>query len=450
MKNTWHKKCLIMAIYIFGGIVLSIIAFFLLSKLQNIGGWLGALYDVFETVVWGFVFAYLMNPLLKLFESKVFVFKVDSRKKFVWKRALSMVLTYVVFLGGIAAFFLVIIPEIITSMYAFDGVIDKFQNYWQQFNDWLSEVLSSDNSWVSQFKTIIQNEMSELSSSVLDKLSVAQTAEKFALGAYHALYVFFIGMVVSVYMLASKETLIAQMKKTLFAIFRKKRVDAILRFMRRTHETVGNYLAGKLLDAAAVGLITFVVLTVFDFHYTALIALVVGVSNIIPFFGPFIGAIPSAILLLLIDPMEALWFIVIILIIQQLDGNVIEPAILGKSVGISSFWVVVSILIAGGLFGVIGLVLGVPLFTVFYEILRQFVDMRLEAKELPVNSEDYAGYSHDAPAAEQEKFAIAHTPHPKGHWLSRVIHGIAKDGETEDKREGAVNAPPEEESQDEE
>ncbi len=433
MKEHWNKKYLVLAIYAFCVIVFSFVAFFLLSKLQNIGGWLGALYSVFETVVWGFVFAYLLNSLLKFFETKVFVFTVDSRKKFLWKRTLSLILTYTVFLGVILSFFLVIIPEIISSLYSIDGVITNFQSYWERFNNWLSEIFPADNGWVTQFKNIIQEELSVLSKSIFDTLSVAQTAQKVAVGVYHTLYVFFIGMVVSVYMLASKETLVAQIKKTLFAILRKERVDAILKFTKTTHETVGNYLAGKILDAVAVGLITFTVLSLLHFHYTALISLVVGISNIIPFFGPFIGAIPSALLLLLVDPMEAFWFIIIILVIQQIDGNVLEPAILGKSVGISSFWVVVSILVSGGLFGIVGLLLGVPLFTVMYAVFRQFIDMRLEKKKLPVQSKEYVGYRHDAPAAEQEKFAVAqHAPKKHRNWIYRIVHHLTKETEHEE------------------
>ncbi len=440
MKDGWNKKCMVLAIYAFMVIIFSIVAFFFLSKLQNIGGWIGSLYDIFETVVWGFIFAYLMNPLLVLLEKKVLRFKVDSRKKFLLKRTLSMIITYLAFLGLVLAIFLIIIPEIISSLYSIDGLITNFQSYWKHFNDWLEKIFSTKNNWGMQFRAIVQKEMNTLTGSLVEKLSVTKTAEKVAIGTYNTLYVFFVGMVISVYMLASKEKLSAQIKKTMFAFFRKTKVDSILKFSKFTHETVGNYLTGKLLDAAMVGVITFAVLTVFGFHYTALIAFVVGASNIIPFFGPFIGAIPSAFLLLLVDPMEAVWFVLIILIIQQIDGNFLEPAILGKTVGISSFWIVVSILIAGGLFGVVGLILGVPAFTVLYALFRQFVNMRLKAKNLPVGSEEYAGYRHDAPPEEMELFALAAPPSKKHkNMLYRFVHAITKEEDSDDKSVNPVS-----------
>ena len=159
--------------------------------------------------------------------------------------------------------------------------------------------------------------------------------------------------------------------------------------LHRSSDTFGKFLSGKILDSLIIGILTFVILTIFKMPYTLLVSVIVGITNIIPFFGPFIGAIPSVIIILFVSPIKALWFLLIILVIQQIDGNIIGPKILGDSIGISAFWILFSILVAGKFLGLVGMVIGVPLFAVIYSIIKEVVESQLDKKGMKTKTEDY-------------------------------------------------------------
>ena len=159
--------------------------------------------------------------------------------------------------------------------------------------------------------------------------------------------------------------------------------------MRQTHKIFGGFISGKLLDSLIIGILCFIVMSIFNWPYAVLVSVIVGVTNVIPFFGPFIGAIPSAFLILLVDPMTCLYFVIFVFILQQFDGNILGPKILGDSTGLSSFWVIFAILIGGGLFGFIGMLIGVPTFAVIYTLVRSAIEKKLKEKELPCKTEAY-------------------------------------------------------------
>ena len=153
--------------------------------------------------------------------------------------------------------------------------------------------------------------------------------------------------------------------------------------------TFSKFIGGKILDSAIIGILTFIILTIFKMPYVLLISVIIGVTNIIPFFGPFIGGIPSAIIILFASPIQALWFIIIIIVIKQIDGNIIGPKILGDSIGISAFWILFSLLVAAKFMGVVGMIIGVPLFAIIYSIIKEVVEDKLRKKGLPVETEEY-------------------------------------------------------------
>ena len=196
-------------------------------------------------------------------------------------------------------------------------------------------------------------------------------------------------MIISIYLLFDKERYLALSRKVTIALFPDRIAKKTLELAKRADNICGRFLSGKIIDSAIIGVLTFVILSVTNMPFKTLVSFIIGVTNIIPFFGPFIGAIPSFLLILFVAPVKALWFLVIILIIQQIDGNIIGPKILGDSLGISPFWILFSILIAGKLLGFIGMVLGVPLFVFIYSILKEFMEARLGEKGLPTETEDY-------------------------------------------------------------
>ena len=215
------------------------------------------------------------------------------------------------------------------------------------------------------------------------------------IGTFGVIIDVFVALIICVYILNSKEIFVAQTKKMILALFKPQRAENIFELGRITNETFGGFINGKIIDSIIIGIICFIAMTLLKLPLTMLISVVIGVTNVIPFFGPFIGAIPSIIILLLIDPVAALKFAIMVLALQQLDGNIIGPKILGKSTNLASFWVMFAIIVAGGLFGFVGMVLGVPVFAVVYTYIRRGINNRLAEKELPTDTllyEDFSKY----------------------------------------------------------
>ncbi len=192
----------------------------------------------------------------------------------------------------------------------------------------------------------------------------------------------------------SKEKFGKQSKKIVYAVFKPSHANMILHLTLKSNEIFGGFIIGKLIDSAIIGVLCFIGLSLLNMPYALLVSVIVGVTNVIPFFGPYIGAIPSAVLIMLADPRKGLYFILFILVLQQIDGNIIGPKILGDSTGLSAFWVVFSILLGGGLFGFVGMILGVPTFAVIYYVINMLINHRLEVKKLPTETECYDKLSY--------------------------------------------------------
>ena len=218
-----------------------------------------------------------------------------------------------------------------------------------------------------------------------------------------------IGLIVMVYLLNMKDLLRRQFRKLLFALFSQKKAKGIIEEMQYVHRVFGGFILGKIIDSIIIGILTFFVLSLMKMPYTLLVSVIVGVTNVIPFFGPFIGAIPCFFLILLTSPIQSLYFAIAILIIQQIDGNIIGPKVLGDSTGLSSFWVLFSILLFGGLFGFVGMIIAVPFWAVIMNALRRYMDRRLQKKNLPISSSEYedfekfSGKKSDKVAEPKEK-----------------------------------------------
>ena len=229
-----------------------------------------------------------------------------------------------------------------------------------------------------------------LSDTLMPQVSNILTA--FSSGVFAVIQVFtniFFGIVIAIYFLFSKELFAAQLKKVVYSMTTPKYGNAILRNMREIHRTFGGFLSGKIIDSLIIMMIFMIILTVFNFPYAVLCSVVMGIFNIIPVFGPFIGAVPCALLVLLEDPWYFLYFVGVVIIVQQLDGNVIGPMVLGGSTGLSSFWIIFSLLLGQSIFGFMGLIIGIPLFAVIYSIFRARVGAKLESKGLPSDSNVY-------------------------------------------------------------
>ena len=211
-----------------------------------------------------------------------------------------------------------------------------------------------------------------------------------------------VGVIVSVYVLNSKEKFTGQCKKITYALLSRERANLMLQITRKSHKIFGGFVIGKIIDSIIIGILCFIGLSILDMPYTLLVSVIVGVTNVVPFFGPYIGAIPSAILILLSEPIKGIYFVIFILVLQQFDGNILGPKILGDSTGLSAFWVVFSILLGGGLFGFVGMIMGVPTFAVFYYLVSMFIEQKLERKKLPKESKEYEEIQYIEEKKEEE------------------------------------------------
>ena len=361
MKLETNKKYLTIALYAFGVIAASTILIFILLDHEKMLGALNKLFSVFSPVITGFFIAFILNPVLNFFEKIVFkkVLTLDKHKKA--KRAVSMVCTYLVFIGALTLFGMIIVPALIESL---TDLINNLQGYYTKgvalINDVLSRVNISKET-LESFTSVgndIVIEVTEGITKLLPKLGALANS------AFSFLKTAFIGFAFSIYMLASKEVFRSQFSRVLYTFTSKKTHDRVRRVAQLSYYSFSNYISGYLVDSIIVGIVCYIVMIIFGWPYPALISIIIGVFNMVPIFGPVIGAIPSTLLIFLINPWQALFFVIFIVILQQIDGNFICPRVLGEKIGIKPFWVMLAIVVGGSLFGIPGMVLSVPAFAV--------------------------------------------------------------------------------------
>ncbi len=361
--------------------------------------------SVFQPIVIGVVLAYLINPLMMLFErlfKKLFLKKVKKPEKFKsLNRGVSIALAAILFISAISLLLYLIIPQIIISITDFvqsaPQKIETFTNWYNQLakdydfvgvfnsvNEWLAE--NYDGGFEFSFESIfgwLTNSLFKVSGLLGNGLI------SFFGTTFNVAFNMILGFVVSIYILSSKERIFAHFKKLMYAYMNKEKVDDLLDTAREGNKITTRFILGKLIDSLIVGIMCFIVLLIFDMPYPVLVSFIIGVTDIIPFFGPYLGAIPCTLLILLVDPIKAIYFVIIIIVIQQVEGNIISPKILGDTVGLSPFWVLFAMIVGGGLFGLAGMLLAVPVMAILFFIFRKSTERRLKAKNLPIDSTAY-------------------------------------------------------------
>lgn len=346
---------------------------------------------IIAPVIYGAFLAYLLAPVVNWFERKIAPRVKGGGKQKTWLRAVSILLTWIAVALFLGAVLLVLIPELYKSVLQ---LIANAESYYNTAVRWIQMILENNPNfaaWVGQLINEYYNDaIAWVSGQLLPKVEVAlQAVTGGVVGVVVFLKDMLVGFIVSIYLLATKERFAATGRKLSFAFLSGERAALLLRGTKVTDRIFSGFVRGKLLDSLIIGLLCFFFSTIFRFPYAPLVSLIVGVTNVIPYFGPFLGAIPSAFLILLDSPLQCLYFCIFIFALQQFDGNILGPAILGESIGLSSFWVIVAILLGGGLFGVMGMFLGVPVFACFYTAVRAYASYRLEKKGLPTDTESY-------------------------------------------------------------
>lgn len=368
-----------------GLITFTVVLLFVMLNFGVVWSLLSLVVNVIMPFFVGFIIAYLINMPYVFFADKAYK-GLDTKGRFLqkMKKPLALVTAYIIVFGIIAFLVVILIPQLTDSV---NQLVKNFSGYAQSFQMFLTDFLGNNfgikldndsdivnfiNNLVKtvtggELNTFIKNLASTLAPSVFD-ITKNVTTTFINLG---------MGIIVSVYFMGCKDKLIFQTKKLCYAYLPNKVVPKVMEIGDLSNNIFGKFVYGKILDSLIVGVLCFIVMSICGFDYPPLISVIIGVTNIIPVFGPFIGAIPSIFIMLMIDPIEAIWFTVFILILQQIDGNLIGPKILGNSIGISGFWIMASVIIGGGLFGFFGMLLAVPLFSTFYVLLGRAVNRRL-------------------------------------------------------------------------
>ena len=367
----------------FGAISLSILFFFLIYRFQGFGDAISKLTGILMPFIYGAVIAYLLKPVCNCVED--FLRRLLPEKMGTAANMLAVTISLLFGILVVYALIMMIVPQLITSV---TTLYYTARNNLNDFVDWAShqEIIASNQKLLDFIETSYDNLQDTLDNLVRTKLvpSVQSLLSGAALGVMS--FVTFlknivIGLIVSVYLLASRKKFGQQGKLILYSLVKPRWADLIMEEIRYADRMFGGFINGKILDSAIIGVLCYIACLIFKFPSALLVSVIIGVTNVIPFFGPFIGAIPATLLILIQNPIKALWFVLFVLVLQQVDGNIIGPKILGNTTGLSSFWVLFAILLFGGLWGFVGMIIGVPLFAVIYDVLKKFVFHGLRRNE---------------------------------------------------------------------
>ena len=409
-RFNWDKRYLYWGVTAFCVIAAALLFYFAVGNITVFGNAVSRLVSILAPFIWGLVICYLLSPLMRSVENRLFLplarklyrknKKNDGRR---FARALTVVFCEIVLILVLVALVYLIIPQMLSSVQTLisnSGVyVDNlskwadglFENY-PVLDDYLGGFLDNFNTNLGNW----------LETKLLPRVgSVVTSVTSGVYGVAKSIYNLIIGIIVSIYLLSDKEGFVAAVKRMTYSVFSVETADRLRSGLNFVDRTFMSFLNGKLLDSLIIGIICYIVCSILKMPYTLLVSVIVGVTNIIPFFGPLIGAVPSALIILMVDPTKCLIFIFFVIILQQIDGNIIGPRILGNSTGITGFWVMFSIILGGGLFGFWGLLLGVPVFVVIYSLVTNLIVKKLKRNDLPWELEDYKELDYIDPATLQ-------------------------------------------------
>ena len=404
MRRQEFKKYIYYGVTAVAVIAVCIVFWYCIQNWNSVYKIIRMILGIVAPIIYGAILAYLLSPVYNRVTAymKKKLSRIWKEKKHIdgFSKCCGTVVSLILVVVVVASLFQMLIPQMIDSLL---GIKEAFPAYLQNLYALIQKALA-DN---PDIETVVLNNLKSGVTFLENWLEQSFTNFDITrLGAFLTgvsngvlnLLVFVknwcIGLIVMVYLLNIKDVLIAQSKKIVYGCFNLKIANAVVEEMRFVHQMFGGFIIGKLLDSLIIGIICFVGTSIMNTPYALLVSVIVGVTNIIPFFGPFIGAVPSGFLVLLVSPMKCLYFLIFILLLQQFDGNILGPKILGNSTGLSSYWVLFSILLFGGLFGFVGMIIAVPAFAVIYDLFARFINHSLESKKLSQNTDDYKELNH--------------------------------------------------------
>ena len=371
---------------------------FLLMKLSTIWTVVKKLFSALSPFIYGFVMAYLLMPIFNMLYRRI---QPPMAKKFAHgtriAKGICSALTLVIGIAVVAGLLWMVLPQLVVSIFS---IVESADTYMNDVSNWITGLLK-DNPVIARNFMQVYEQFSEQFVNWVQNIALPHlvTMMTGVVTTVSVVVDILIGIIIALYILNGKETFCAQAKKMTYSLFSIDHANSIIERVAHIHRVFGGFITGKLIDSLIIGVLCFIGMRIMmavglftiDSSYALLISVIIGITNIIPFFGPFIGAVPSAILIMVASPLQALYFVIFIIILQQIDGNILGPKILGNSTGLSSFWVMFAILIFGGLFGFVGMAVGVPLFAVIYSIVSEYINHLLHNRGLSEDTNDYRG-----------------------------------------------------------
>lgn len=384
-----------------GVIVACVLVVFVLFRMTIIWGMIKKFFSILSPFIYGFVMAYLLMPVFNMLYRNL---QPPMSRKFKngtrLAKGLCSALTLAFGLAVVGVLLWMVLPQLVTSI---TSLVDSMDLYMNEISGWVASLLHNnpelEHSFMRLYDQFSAQMMNWAQNDLLPQLGSMMSG---VVTTVNVLMNLLIGVIIALYILNSKDTFCAQAKKMTYSFFTVEKANAIMARVAHIHRVFGGFITGKLMDSSIIGVLCFIGMRLMisfgwmtmPTSYALLIAVIIGVTNIIPFFGPFIGAIPSTILIMVISPVQALYFVIFVLLLQQFDGNILGPKILGDSTGLSSFWVLFSILLFGGLFGFVGMIIAVPAFAVIYDLIARAVHFSLKNKKLSMATEDYKDLDH--------------------------------------------------------
>lgn len=379
-----------------------VMIFFFLLRMDLIVRFFGKATDAVQSIIYGLVIAFILRPIASFWQEKIekqlhrkypVQDEKGKRKYHTVAKAISVTITMLIALFVLAVIIGMIGPRVVDSI---KNVVASSSGFLEQIENWADSLQENHPELFSAGGEIYEKAISYLedwvNTDLLGWLNTLVTGfTSYIIGFFSSLINWIVGLIVAIYALLEREAFDGQAKKIVYAVLPIENANVVIEIARKANQIFSGFISGKLVDSLIIGVLCFIGLSMLRMPYTLLISVIVGVTNIIPFFGPYVGAVPSAFLILLVNPIQCLYFIIFILVLQQVDGNIIGPKILGDSTGLSAFWVIFSILLFGGLFGFVGMVIGVPTFAVIYYLIKNGVEYLLHKKELPVETQRYTG-----------------------------------------------------------
>lgn len=396
MKRKLESKYIYAGITGFCVLAAVLICTFIFINMDTVFRWISRLNSALMPVYIGLGIAYLLSPLVNKLERTLLMplfRKVVKKKKAVRgiSRAVSVAVVLILAIAVLCWLAMLVVPEVAESIIS---LTDSLPGYYQNIVNMANEMRGKHPEAAEQVAEVAQTVYVQLINWLQNELIPSSTelvgvVSDGLLNAMGVLFNIVIGIIISIYLMIGKETFCAQAKRMLYSILPVHHAERVLRVGKDINWSFAKFFSGKIIDSIIVALLTFIVLSIADMPYTALISVLIGVTNIIPFFGQYIGAIPSAFLVFLVNPVKGIIFVILIIVILQVDGNIIGPKIIGESIGLGSFWILFSILVFGSLFGILGMICAVPVFAVVYKTVRNWSRKRLEKKGLPKETGNY-------------------------------------------------------------